>query len=108
IRLLYDYRLNLDIAIIRTITNRIAYIRQKEPLSMQGEVLGYNTSLRFLGNVIGPLLGGFLSGLFGISAVFFVTSGLLILSGLIMLGTWLKHENDGHLFLNNIKMRNSN
>src|SRR5699024_6820987 len=30
--------------------NRLAYIRQEVPLQIQGEVLGYNTSLRFLGN----------------------------------------------------------
>ncbi|WP_042341765.1 MFS transporter [Bacillus timonensis] len=63
-----------------------AYIRQVAPLSMQGEVQGYNVSFRFLGNVIGPITGGILSGFFGISTVFFVTSGLF-LSGAIIL--WL-------------------
>src|SRR5699024_11334246 len=52
---------------------RIAYIRQEAPLSMQGEVLGYNTSLRFLGNIIGPALGGMLASLFGFASVFVVT-----------------------------------
>lgn len=85
-------RFLLGISIGGIIPVRIAYIRQEAPLSMQGEVLGYNTSLRFLGNMIGPALGGALSGFFGFSSVFFVTSGLLILSGLIMLGTWYKYE----------------
>jgi len=66
---------------------RVAYIRQAAPLSMQGEVLGYNTSLRFLGNVIGPALGGLLAASFGFSSVFYVTSALLVLSGVIMLVT---------------------
>lgn len=92
-------RLILGVAIGGIIPLRIAYIRQKAPLSMQGEVLGYNTSLRFFGNVIGPLLGGVISGLFGISSVFFVTSGLLFLSGLIMLLSWTKHEKDDHFFV---------
>ncbi|WP_337969577.1 MFS transporter [Virgibacillus salexigens] len=85
-------RFLLGISIGGIIPVRIAYIRQTAPLSMQGEVLGYNTSLRFLGNIIGPALGGMLSGFFGFSAVFFVTSALLILSGLIMLFCWYKYE----------------
>ena len=72
---------------------RVAYIRQEAPLSMQGEVLGYNTSLRFLGNIIGPTIGGILAGIFGISSIFFFTSGLLIVTGIIMLITWMKYEN---------------
>lgn len=101
-------RLILGIAIGGIIPVRIAYIRQKAPLSMQGEVLGYNTSLRFLGNVIGPLLGGVVSGIFGISSVFFVTSGLLILSGITMLITWLKHERSTDSVFLNGRMRKSN
>ncbi|SFD65647.1 Predicted arabinose efflux permease, MFS family [Lentibacillus persicus] len=85
-------RFLLGIAIGGIIPVRIAYIRQAAPLSIQGEMLGYNTSLRFLGNIIGPALGGMLSGYFGISAVFFVTSGLLIASGAIMLITWYRHD----------------
>ena len=88
-------RFLLGVSIGGIIPVRIAYIRQEAPLSMQGEVLGYNTSLRFLGNIIGPALGGALSGFFGFSAVFIVTSSLLILSGLIMLITWHKHEYAG-------------
>lgn len=89
---LIGLRFFLGIAIGGIVPVRIAYIRQEAPLSMQGEVIGYNTSLRFLGNVIGPALGGMLAGLFGISSVFYVTSGLLILSGFIMLYAWYKHE----------------
>ncbi|MFD1363464.1 MFS transporter [Lentibacillus salinarum] len=88
-------RFLLGISIGGIIPVRIAYIRQEAPLSMQGEVLGYNTSLRFLGNIIGPALGGALAGFFGFSAVFFVTSTLLIASGAMMLGTWYKHEYTG-------------
>ncbi|WP_042221298.1 MFS transporter [Oceanobacillus manasiensis] len=88
-------RFLLGIAIGGIIPVRIAYIRQEAPLSMQGEVLGYNTSLRFLGNIIGPALGGALSGYFGFSSVFFVTSVLLLISGVIMLVTWYKYEYSG-------------
>jgi DHA1 family multidrug resistance protein-like MFS transporter len=59
---------------------RTAYIRQVVPLSIQGEMLGYNSSFRFLGNVIGPVMGGFLAGYIGISSVFFVTTSLFVIS----------------------------
>ncbi|MFC7062486.1 MFS transporter [Halobacillus seohaensis] len=78
-------RFLLGISIGGIIPVRTAYIRQEAPIAMQGEVLGYNTSLRFLGNIIGPAMGGMLSGLYGFSSVFFVTSTLLILCGAVLL-----------------------
>ncbi|MBU5595444.1 MFS transporter [Amphibacillus sp. MSJ-3] len=77
-------RFCLGLAFGGIIPLRIAYIRQEAPLSMQGEVLGYNTSLQFLGNMIGPILGGVISANFGYSAVFISTSLLLLLSGVLM------------------------
>ncbi|MFS0612085.1 MFS transporter [Lederbergia ruris] len=73
-----------------------AYIRLEAPLDMQGEVLGYNQSFRFLGNVIGPALGGFVAGFGGISSVFYVT-GSLFLVGFILLFVSLKHDQQKHL-----------
>jgi len=84
-------RFLLGISIGGIIPVRTAYIRQEAPLAMQGEVLGYNTSLRFLGNIIGPAMGGLLSGAFGFSAVFFVTSSLLISCGVLLLITKQRH-----------------
>ncbi|MDI3410987.1 MFS transporter [Bacillus sonorensis] len=49
-----------------------------------GEVLGYNVSFRFLGNVIGPVLGGMISSHFGISSAFYVTA-FLFFSGACLL-----------------------
>jgi MFS transporter, DHA1 family, multidrug resistance protein len=77
-------RFILGIAIGGIIPVRVAYIRQEAPIAMQGEVLGYNTSLRFLGNVIGPMMGGMVAGSFGFSAVFVITSLLLLFSGLAL------------------------
>lgn len=64
---------------------RLAYLRKEAPVAMQGEVIGYNMSLQFLGNVAGPALGGIIAGMFGIASVFYATSGLLVLGGVIML-----------------------
>ncbi|HLS20869.1 MAG TPA: MFS transporter [Bacillota bacterium] len=78
-------RFLVGIAIGGLIPVRMAYIRQVAPLSMQGEVIGYSTSLRFLGNIIGPALGGLLSSFYGFGSVFIVTSALLVIAGFIML-----------------------
>ncbi|RST77766.1 MFS transporter [Siminovitchia acidinfaciens] len=57
-----------------------AYIRMEAPYELQGEVLGYNQSFRFLGNVAGPLIGGIIAGYMGISSVFYVTGLLFLLA----------------------------
>ncbi|WP_019155306.1 MFS transporter [Robertmurraya massiliosenegalensis] len=84
-------RFILGVAIGGIVPVRVAYIRQEAPIAMQGEVLGYNTSLRFLGNVIGPVMGGFIAGYFGISSVFIITSLLLILSGFLLYASMQKN-----------------
>ncbi|WP_281244194.1 MFS transporter [Salipaludibacillus aurantiacus] len=66
-----------------------AYIRQAVPVSMQGEVLGYNQSFRFLGNVVGPVTGGIAAGIAGISSVFYMSS-LLFFAAALMLFLILK------------------
>lgn len=85
-------RFILGVTIGGIIPVRIAYIRQKAPIAMQGEVLGYSTSLRFLGNIIGPIFGGILSGYFGFSSVFITTSLLLIASGFILLASMKRQQ----------------
>ncbi len=62
------------------IPNVTAYIRRAVPLSVQGEVLGYNQSFRFLGNVVGPVAGGLIAGYFSISSVFYFSSLLFFLA----------------------------
>lgn len=62
-----------------------AYVRLVAPLEVQGEIQGYQVSFRFLGNVIGPVTGGVISGYIGISSVFFITSGILAAAFLLLL-----------------------
>ncbi|WP_240621729.1 multidrug efflux MFS transporter [Bacillus siamensis] len=70
-----------------------AAIRVRAPGSIQGEVLGYNVSFRFLGNVIGPLLGGAVSSGFSISAAFYVTAFLFLAgAGLLWLAGHLQKD----------------
>ncbi|WP_303838799.1 MFS transporter [Evansella sp. LMS18] len=66
------------------IPNVTAYIRRAVPLSVQGEVLGYNQSFRFLGNVVGPVAGGLIAGYFSISSVFYFSSLLFFLAAVAL------------------------
>ncbi|MFC5713034.1 MFS transporter [Thalassorhabdus alkalitolerans] len=63
-----------------------AYIRQACPVTVQGEVMGYNQSFRFLGNVVGPVMGGTVASFFHIPFVFIVSGGLFIISAFVL---WL-------------------
>ncbi|WP_113926794.1 MFS transporter [Bacillus sp. P14.5] len=85
------FRFLFGIAIGGMIPSVTAYIRQEAPLSMQGEVLGYNQSFRFLGNVAGPVLGGILSGFAGISSIFYIT-GALFLAAFGLLWWSMRHS----------------
>ncbi|MDR0478735.1 MAG: MFS transporter [Burkholderiaceae bacterium] len=54
-----------------------AVIRHHVPERVIGTVLGYSFSSQSLGQVAGPLLGGFIGGHLGMRPVFFVTAALL-------------------------------
>ena len=54
-----------------------ATIRNAVPQAVAGTILGYATSATFAGQVIGPLLGGFIGGHGGMRAVFLVTSAVM-------------------------------
>jgi len=74
------WRLLFGIAIGGMIPITTALVRREAPIDIQGEVMGYNSSFRFLGNIIGPMFGGIVSGFIGISSVFILT-GVLFLIG---------------------------
>jgi len=52
-------------------------IRHNVPDGIAGRVLGYSTSSQYVGQVAGPLLGGFVGGHIGMRAVFLGTSLLM-------------------------------
>lgn len=61
-----------------------ALIRREAPIEIQGEIMGYNQSFRFLGNIIGPVLGGVVAGIGGIHSVFYTTALLFFLACLLI------------------------
>ena len=62
-----------------------ALIRREAPIQIQGEIMGYNQSFRFAGNIIGPVLGGLISGIGGIHSVFYSTGALFLMAYAVML-----------------------
>lgn len=87
-------RLLFGIAVGGMIPTTTALMRREAPIEIQGEIMGYNTSFRFLGNIIGPVFGGIVSGFIGIPAVFIVTGTLFILSFVFLRYTLKKPEQD--------------
>lgn len=80
-------RLLFGIAVGGMIPITTALVRRESPIEVQGEVIGYNTSFRFLGNIIGPMLGGMISGYIGIASVFIFTGSLFLIGFLLLLYT---------------------
>lgn len=85
------FRFLFGIAIGGMVPCVTAYIRLSAPGQMQGEMLGYNQSARFLGNVIGPILGGTMAGFVGMSNVFVFTSFMFVVAFVLL---WFSLRSD--------------
>ena len=55
-------------------------VRSIAPDEVAGRIYGYNQSCQYLGNIAGPVMGGFVAAHFGIPAMFNVTASLLLLN----------------------------
>ena len=55
-------------------------LKQHTPTHVTGRIFGYNQSFQFLGNMIGPVLGGQIAAHAGFQYVFFSTSSLLFIA----------------------------
>ncbi len=55
-------------------------LKQHTPTHVTGRIFGYNQSFQFLGNMIGPILGGQIAAHAGFQYVFFSTSSLLFIA----------------------------
>ncbi|MCX7878966.1 MAG: MFS transporter, partial [Ignavibacteria bacterium] len=67
------------------IASALALVSANTPRENSGYAIGFLASSTAAGNLLGPLFGGFLADLFGFRNVFFITSGLCLLSGLLVL-----------------------
>jgi len=62
-----------------------AIIRHAVPDAVAGRMLGYSTSCQYVGQVLGPLTGGYLGGHYGMPVVFIVTCVLMSGCAAVML-----------------------
>ena len=60
-----------------------AIIRQNVPSHAIGAILGLSVSVQYIGQVLGPICGGFVSGWFGVPSVFFMTAIIMLLALLL-------------------------
>ena len=60
-----------------------AIIRHNVPEAQVGRMLGYSTSAQYVGQVSGPLFGGFVGGAFGMRPVFLATCVVMALCALL-------------------------
>ncbi|PTQ56774.1 MAG: Multidrug-efflux transporter, major facilitator superfamily (MFS) [Candidatus Carbobacillus altaicus] len=61
-----------------------ALIRASSPEGMVSRTYGYANSATFLGNMIGPIVGGLISGWWGMSSVFIFSALVLFLNALLV------------------------
>ena len=66
-----------------------ALIRHSVPDTVTGGVLGYSQSAQYMGQIAGPLMGGFAGAHFGMRSVFFATA-LLMLGGAVV--NWMVYR----------------
>jgi MFS family permease len=59
-------------------------VKKVTPENLTGRMFGFNMSAFYLGTFFGSLLGGQIASYFGIKYVFFITSALLLLNGLLV------------------------
>ena len=59
-------------------------LKKRVPNSILGKAYGYNQTFQYMGGVVGPILGGFVAGKFGLPVVFIVSSGLLLVNAIFV------------------------
>jgi len=63
----------------------LALVSANTPEENSGYAIGFLASSTAAGNLLGPLIGGFLADAFGYRNVFLITSGLCLVSGILVL-----------------------
>ena len=85
----------------------MALVAANTPKEKTGYALGLLQSATAGGTVLGPLLGGFISDIFGFRSVFFIVAGLLIITGITVIIFVIEEkssvEKSDHSFIDNWK-----
>ncbi|GEO26636.1 MFS transporter [Alicyclobacillus acidoterrestris] len=59
-------------------------VRKLAPVNIQATAFGWNSSSMFLGNLVGPLVGGSVAAAYGIRSVFYITLSLLLANAAVV------------------------
>ena len=72
-------------------------LTKNSPATVTGRVFSWNQSAMYIGNIFGSLMGGWVAGQFGFSAVFLWTAGLVFLNLVLFLinVVWPLHHVEG-------------
>ncbi|MGG1481406.1 MFS transporter [Bacillus smithii] len=60
-------------------------VKKLAPANLQGTAFGINSSARFLGNLLGPLLGSSIAAAYNIKLIFYVTMAFLLVNMVLIL-----------------------
>lgn len=66
-------------------------LTKHSPKELTSRVFSWNQSAMYIGNILGPIIGSTVSGHFGYSAVFLVTSGIVVINLLLYRTNILKN-----------------
>lgn len=58
-------------------------LTKNSPVAVTGRIFSWNQSAMYIGNIVGPLLGSFVSGMFNYSMVFIVTTVIVLINLLL-------------------------
>lgn len=58
-------------------------LTKNSPAAVTGRIFSWNQSAMYIGNIVGPLLGSFVSGMFNYSMVFIVTTMIVLINLLL-------------------------
>ena len=58
-------------------------LTKNSPAAVTGRIFSWNQSAMYIGNIVGPLLGSFVSGMFNYSMVFIVTTVIVLITLLL-------------------------
>ena len=58
-------------------------LTKNSPAAVTGRIFSWNQSAMYIGNIVGPLLGSFVSGMFNYSMVFIVTTVIILINLLL-------------------------
>lgn len=58
-------------------------LTKNSPAAVTGRIFSWNQSAMYIGNIVGPLLGSFVSGIFNYSMVFIVTTVIVLINLLL-------------------------